>query len=169
MKRLSILKSFIDILRVLLIAAIVIGMPFCLMLLFAPHIMSREFMDVKASDIPKAEVVLITLMIGSLYFGIYALRLLSNTLGYFRDGYFFETEVVINFNKIGKAVVAGYLISSLPWMVYQTFATPVIELADPADWLIDTLSTLALGLFFLVLSEVFQAAKRMKEENDLTV
>ncbi|MHA3789641.1 DUF2975 domain-containing protein [Flavobacterium hauense] len=169
MKRLSILKSFIDILRVLLIAAIVIGMPFCFMLLFAPHIMSREFMDVKASDIPKAEVILITIMIGSLYFGIYALRLLSNTLVYFRDGYFFETEVGINFNKIGKAIVAGYLISSLPWMVYQIFVTPVIELADPSDWLIDTLSTLALGLFFLVLSEVFQAAKRMKEENDLTV
>jgi len=169
MKRLSLLKRFIDILRVLLIAGLVIGLPFCLLLLFAPQSVPMDILDVPASDIPTIEVILITTMVASLYFAIVALRLLSNTLVYFRDGYFFESEVALNFNRIGKAIIAGYLISSLPCIVYQTFTTPVIISGSFTDWLTDTLFTLALGLFFIVLSEVFLAAKRMKEENDLTV
>lgn len=169
MKRLPILKSFVDILRILLIITLIIGLPYCLILLFAPQTISIELFDVAATDIPVIEVLFITIMIASLYFPIYALRLLSRTLVYFRDGYFFETEVIFNLNKIGKVIIAGYLISSLPWITYQTFAKPVVIFGDYSDWLTDTLFALALGLFFIVLSEVFRAAKVMKEENDLTV
>jgi len=169
MKRLSLLKRFIDILRILLIAGVIIGLPFCLLLLFAPQSVSMDILDVPASDLPTIEIILITTMVASLYFAILALRLLSNTLVYFRDGYFFESEVALNFNRIGKAIIAGYMTSSLPCIVYQTFTTPVIISDSFTDWLTDTLFTLALGLFFIVLSEVFLAAKRMKEENDLTV
>jgi hypothetical protein len=62
-----------------------------------------------------------------------------------------------------------YLLPLFPGPLYRLFTTDGIKISFDAEWISYVLFTGSLALFFTVLSEVFQMAKNIKEENDLTV
>lgn len=97
---------------------------------------------------------------------IYCFYLFRRTLRYFQRVKPFHEDVIANFHKI------GYLLSTLGLVgAVLIFSTRLIFKNEfkinfgfsPYILLI------CLGLFFMVLSEVFKVAKHAKEENDLTV
>ena len=169
MKRLPILKRFVDLLNVLLTLAIAVCIPFFIVMVVKPEVLSSEIFDVKPTDIPTIEIIILIVSFSSIVFAIHALRLFSRTLIFFRNGDFFDIQVSKNFKAIGKAIIIGYIISFLPWFIYDNVTTSVIPFSDFGDLITDTLFMGALGLFFIVLSEVFLAAGAIKQENDLTV
>lgn len=169
MKGLRFLKTFTDILYTLLTIIVMILIPFLLVLVISPETITFKFMDVAATDIPAIEIALLFLAFISILIELYALSLFRKTLVHFRDRQFFDAEVITNFNRIGLAIIAGHILCYLPWYLYDSFDIPVLPISDSIDWITDTLVTLALGLFFIVLSEVFRSAKQMKQENDLTI
>lgn len=87
----------------------------------------------------------------------------------------FHIDVVEFFNKIGKYLVyftfGKILISCIP----LNYTYLIIQENDFTKHDINTYAFnlnfiwIAIGLFFIVLSEIFQKAKKLKQENDLTI
>lgn len=170
MKRLPILKTLTDILFVLSVIIMFFTIPFAFILAVMPQMIPFELFDVAPTDIPTGEVIALFVAIPGLVLYIYALYLFRNTLTLFKKNKFFDNQVIINFDRIGKAIIAGFFITTMPLYLYTMFAKTVFLLKNDESWFTgDTLFTLVLGLFFIVLSEVFRTAKAMQEENDLTV
>ena len=170
MKRLPILKTLTDILFVLSVIIIFFTVPFTLILAVMPQMIPFQLLGVAPTDIPTGEVIVLFITIPGLVLYTYALYLFRKTLTLFKDYKFFDDQVIINFDRIGKAIITGFFITTIPIYLYTMFTETVFLLKNDESWFTgDTLFTLVLGLFFIVLSEVFRSAKTMQEENDLTV
>lgn len=96
---------------------------------------------------------------------LYALFNFKKLLSNFKNLQIFETESYLLLQKIGQIIIY----SSIVHLITETIArlsenTVAIEFGfGPFLYL------LSIGLFFVVLSEVFKIGKRIKEENELTV
>ncbi len=100
-------------------------------------------------------------------FQVYALYLFDKTLDLFKKKIIFDDAVIKNFDQMGKAIVIGYFVMCAP-VLFLTLTNSPIEIN--LDFMFNgSLLILGLGFFFMVLSEVFQKAKNLKEENELTV
>lgn len=77
----------------------------------------------------------------------------------------FEDQTILLLSKIGNFIIGGSVLYLLADLLTKTSHNKVgIDIGfGPFLYL------LALGLFFKVLSEVFTIAKKMKEENELTI
>jgi hypothetical protein len=127
-------------------------------------------MNGHAVNASKAEIVIIMLALYAGYcsftYGIYLFR---KVLKLFSVRKIFDSNVVIYFEKIGKAfIVSSILWATVPFF-YKLYAESKLELGFATDGFGSALFSASLGLFFMVLSEVFLMAKNIKEENDLTV
>ena len=85
---------------------------------------------------------------------------------YFQKVKPFHLDVIQNFYKIGYLLIAVGFVGSM--------LTFVSRLVVKGEFKINLgltpyLILICLGLFFMVLSEVFKVAKHAKEENELTV
>ncbi len=86
----------------------------------------------------------------------------------------FTNKVIKNFKLMGIIYISGYIISSF---IIPFFKQDIkIEIGQNEDFLNFPLNGLIIGLFFLVLSKVFQIAKiqkeqniKLKQENELTI
>lgn len=97
---------------------------------------------------------------------IYCLYLFRKLLQLLADQKIFHSETIKRLNQIGKYVIVALLMTDIPGIINAIIIgegkfRPLFITLD--------LFILILGLFFLVLAEVFQKAKAIKEENDLTV
>ncbi|MEO8236379.1 MAG: DUF2975 domain-containing protein [Flavobacterium sp.] len=109
----------------------------------------------------------IALLISLANFGIilFALFNFRKLMSNFKNRLIFETESYLLLNKIGHLIIYSsfiYLISE----IFARFSKNMVAVEfgfGPFVYL------LALGLFFVVLSEVFKIGKRIKEENELTI
>lgn len=112
----------------------------------------------------KQLIALIYVVIGLV--SIYCLFIFRKTLRYFQQMKPFHSDVIINFYKIGYMLIGVGL--------GGTFVTFAARLLLKGEFKISLGLTphiilICLGLFFMVLSEVFKVAKQAKEENELTV
>ena len=98
--------------------------------------------------------------------GIYCIYLFRKTLRYFQQVKPFHIDVINNFNEIGRLLsvigIAGSLLFFVARLVLKNEFKIHLGLSP-------YIMLICLGLFFMVLSEVFKVAKHAKEENDLTV
>lgn len=74
--------------------------------------------------------------------------------------------MINNFNKIGILLVASGIVASVLFFVFKLFIENKFEISLGLS---PYLLLVCLGLFFMVLSEVFKIAKEAKEENQLTI
>ena len=96
---------------------------------------------------------------------IYGLYLFRKILLSFQKLKIFDLKVIKNFNKIGILILIASLLSGIP-----AFIVKLLQREASIEIGLNPLVLLfCLGLFFMVLSEVFMIAKIQKEENDLTV
>lgn len=152
---------------VLTMIAAVFGLPLILMLAVIPDQVPFTLEgDLKGKTGWESTIILLVVYVGALFF-VYALYLFRKTLDLFRKRIIFDDRVIKNFDQIGKAILIGYFII-LGMYVFLWLTHTVHEVTFNID-MNNTLLTIGLGLFFMVLSEVFQKAKSIKEENELTV
>lgn len=170
MRKLQILKALLDLFCFFSVLA------FVLMLVFIPLMF---FNDEILKDIPikingekllivdfTTKIILIfeIFAFGIFAFGIYKLRMV---LSLFQKRIIFESENIQLLNQVGICFLATSFLSGIPMIVYQMHHRNInIEFGGSFN---SFLFSASLGLFFMVLSEVFKIAKRAKEENELTI
>jgi hypothetical protein len=168
MKRLPILKAITHFAFIISTIALIFIIPAYIMLLIMPGTVPFKIDGEIAEDASPEVLILILLTIVGLIFFVYALYLFRKVLDLFSKRKFFDDAVIKNFDQIGKALIIGAAIATIPAFLYDTINGSGITL-DFSFSFDSFLFTVAMGIFFMVLSEVFLAAKNMKEENDLTV
>ena len=98
-------------------------------------------------------------------FGIYNLR---KVLVLFSNKMIFEEDTIALLNKVGKSFLFSSLIIFVPLFFYNVIERGETKIEFGGGFS-SFLFASSLGLFFMVLSEVFKVAKTLKDENDLTV
>ena len=116
-----------------------------------------------------SKVIVFINVISSLLF-LYSIYLLRKVVDLFRKREIFNDEIVRLFNLIGILIVASSLIGSFSIFMYNLIEKNHLGYFSLDFGTYDSfLISISIGLFFMVISEVFKIAKTMKEENELTV
>lgn len=104
----------------------------------------------------------------SYFLFVFAIYLLKKTVTLFIKGKIFDNKVISNLNNIGKIFVIVSLIFNTVEFAFKINTTKKAEIMINSGF--DSfLFTIAIGLFFIILSEVFKIAKNLKDENELTI
>ncbi len=168
MRKLVILKSLVDILwNVTCIPLIPITLFFAVYMFYNDELLKIfNVLDEGVIITPWSLKIVVLLAILLVLVSIYSFYLFRKTLRYFQQRKPFDNFVINTYNKIGKLLmisgVAGSILSFVFHLIFK--GTFMINIGlSPYIFLI------CLGLFFMVLSEIFKVAKEAKEENELTV
>ncbi|EAR13475.1 hypothetical protein PI23P_03237 [Polaribacter irgensii 23-P] len=167
MKKLSLLKAIVDLLWIF-------STPIILMLLglsFAIFFVDPSEFNIKINTINFNEKDLLSKVlfaISSLNYLliIAALYFFRKVLHYFTRIKIFEETVLKLFQKIGNLLMLSGFISLSISIIGEIYFKQKITLAFGLN---QHLVIICLGLFFLVLSEIFKIAISTKQENDLTI
>jgi hypothetical protein len=167
MKKLNFLKAIVDFVWIMAL----ISIPF-LVFFIGYLLVSKETFDIpiKMNGI---EITVLDLNAKlALFFAaasyiviIYSLFLFRKLLRLFQLKIIFDKTTIFYLNRIGRLFIISGLLSGIPAFFFK-LAEREIKIEIGSDSLLYLIS---LGLFFMVLSEVFKIAKTMKEENELTV
>lgn len=171
MKKLHLLKSLVDLLWFFSIIVIV-SMAIFLPILF----FSNEAIDIpvtigetKVTGMDLATKLMLLGLVTAYCFFVYGLFLFRKVLTLFSKRQIFEHKVIVLLNRIGKFFVIASLLAVSVNFIAKIYINDKIEVGIQGGFFDSFLFTASLGLFFMVLSEVFANAKSIKEENDLTI
>lgn len=104
----------------------------------------------------------------SYFLFVYAIYLFKKTINLFIKGKIFDDQVILNLNRIGKIFIIVTLITNGLEFILKVTTTQKAELMINSGF--DSfLFTISIGLFFIIMSEVFKISKKIKEENELTI
>ena len=166
MKKLNILKTIVDLSWIFLTPVILI------ILLAIPYILfvdNSNYYDIhisgfsiKSIDFP-TKILIVTEMLSYLIL-IYCVYIFGKILEYFQRHKIFDEFVLKNFNKMGVLLVVCSFIMGISSILYEIFYAENVTLTFGF-----TPFLLCMGMFFMVLSEIFKISKNMKEENELTI
>lgn len=166
MKKLNFLKAIVDFVWIMAMITI----PFILCLAGFIFFSEEPFdvpIKISGNELEvvdlKSRIVFACFMVSSLLM-IYVLFLFKKLLRLFQLKIIFDTQVVQLFNKIGFILISSALISGISDFIFS-FLKRNVSLSFELN---SNVLLFSLGLFFLILSEVFTIAKSLKEENDLT-
>lgn len=166
MKKLNFLKVIVDFVWITMLITI----PF-LLFFVGLALFSNESLDIpikingtilKVIDI-KSKVLFVLLVISASLI-IYGLFLFRKLLRLFQLKVIFNIEVVFLLKKIGFVLIFSALLGGIPNFIHEIMKNNISLNLGLNPFVL----LFSLGLFFLVLSEVFTIAKTIKEENDLT-
>ena len=169
MRKLQILKALLDLfwfVSIIGLIGLIIFLPF---LLFDGDDITVKIkgQEIISNDI-FSKIIIIASAIGGLLF-IYSIYLLRIVISYFHQRDIFNIEVIRNFNLIGKLIIFSSLISNSALFIFNMVKRNNIGLSLDIGSYDSFILSICLGLFFMVISEVFKIAKNMKEENELTI
>ena len=170
MKKLFLLKALIDLLwffSVMTTIVIVIFIPIALIEKFDKIPLEMSGKDITPFDL-NTKLLLLGLVLAYFCF-VYGLFLFRKVLALFSKKQIFDSEVIVMLNKIGIAFISASVIASLVKFASHFYDVEGIESAIEGGFFDSFLFTASLGLFFMVLSEVFSMGKNIKEENELTI
>lgn len=169
MRKLIILKSIVDFVWILGCIPIIFFLPiFYVYGFFEPDAYTILFEGNKAQIAYTSVFIQCTMLLFIVltFTSIYSFYLFRKTLRFFSKAKPFHIDVIKNFRKIGiLLVISGTLGSMLSFITSIIIKNELKLNLGLSPYLI----ILCLGLFFMVLSEVFKVAKHAKEENELTV
>ena len=101
-----------------------------------------------------------------IYVVIYCFYLFRKTLRFFQKAKPFDKMVIHNFNQIGKWLSVSGALGAIGSFVALAVLKNTIQINLGIT---PFLALVCIGLFFMVLSEIFKVAKHAKEENELTI
>lgn len=167
MRKIHILKAIIDFLWIISLPAIV----FVFALVIGVFFIDLNDFNITINSIAfNADGTLskILIAISSLNYLllIIALYFFRKTLRYFLNTKIFDTIVITSFKKIGNLLCISGIISILVSSIYRIYYEQKVSFSLGLN---ENVVIVCLGLFFLILSEVFKIAKAQKLENDLTI
>ncbi|WP_179374876.1 DUF2975 domain-containing protein [Winogradskyella wichelsiae] len=169
MRKLIILKSLIDFVWIVTCIPALLLLAFFAVYMFIEPESLNMILDTDTSNIETslmAAQLFGLVFIALAFITIYCVYLFRKTLRYFQKVKPFHMDVIVNFYKIGYLLTSVGIASSVLVFVGQLVFKSQLKInlgLSPYVMLI------CLGLFFMVLSEVFKVAKYAKEENNLTI
>ena len=170
MKKLYLLKSLLDLFWVFMIITMIASIIFVPIIIFStepfdiPVRLNGE--KVTIVDIPSKILLLFVFAAFCSFF--YSIYLLRELLTLFSKKQIFEERTILLLNRIGKCFLLTSALTEIPSLIHNLIISDVTEINFGGGF--DSfLFTASLGLFFMVLSEVFRMGKTIKEENELTV
>lgn len=167
MRKLIILKTLIDIIWIFAIPtaiSLIILIPFIIFEKFDSIPFKIQGYPIKAID--SASKVIVIVGFFSYLVLIYCIYLFRNILRYFQQQKIFDEYVLFNFKKMGYLLITSAFLIGIPTSFYTVFIKKEIAISIGYSPFI---MLLCLGLFSVILSEIFKIAKNFKEENELTV
>lgn len=167
MKKLSALRDWTKVLFVLVVLPIIFVPGFTIMYFFFPDVIPVTFSFSGSGELKWLRLLVSLLIIAAYCCFVYALYLFRKILALFSKKKFFDDDVIKYFDQIGKLMYYGLLLWAVPFNLYLIVTQNEHEL--DTRQLVSIIFIGSLGFFFTVLSEVFQKAKNIKEENDLTI
>lgn len=166
MTQLRTLKQLVQILFVLSLFAMFFTVPFILLSIVMPESIPFKIDGEMAKDISTASKIVAFIVIGGVACFLYALYIFKQNLILFEKKRVFDAGVVTNFKKMGRFIyLGGVLFVGGAILFRMTKGMVSIDL----NFILEAIFIFAMGLFFEVLAGAFQWAKKLKEENDLTV
>jgi hypothetical protein len=170
MRKLNILKTVLDLFWFFTLFAILGMLIFIPFYLFSSDVdipIKIKGQEISANTILAKIVVIVNVISGLLFF--YSIYLLRKLVGLFQKREIFSDEVVRLFNLIGKLVIASSVMSSISLFIYNAVERNHLGLSLDFGSYDSLLISISLGLFFMVISEIFKIAKNMKEDSDLMI
>lgn len=167
MRKLNILKGIIDFIWLLTITSI----PFIILFLGYIVFFTNDFdipLKVNGTEITantiSTKILLFSLSIAYVLL-VYCIYLFRKIVRLFQQRKIFDAVVIQNFNKMGYVLLVASIIGGVSNFIVQLMKGKItLEISLNSYVLM-----FSMGLFFLVLSEVFKIAKNQKEENELTI
>jgi hypothetical protein len=167
MRKLSILKAIVDLLWIFSMPVILVILGFSIAIFFIDlGALNIEMNSVNFNDNNMLTKVLFVVSSINYLLIIAALYFFRKVLNYFIRVKIFEETVIKSFQKIGNLLIISGFISLLISILGKIYFEQKITLEFGLN---QHLVIICLGLFFLILSEVFKIAKSAKQENDLTI
>ncbi|SEA14984.1 Protein of unknown function [Flavobacterium gillisiae] len=123
--------------------------------------------QITANDLPSKLIIIANIITGLLF--LFSIHLLRKVVVHFQKREIFNPDVIKYFNLIGKIIIISSLISNLTELIFDLLKQEHISLSLDFGSYDSFLISISLGLFFMVISEIFKIAKNMKEENELTI
>ena len=170
MRKLQILKTLLDLFwffSLISLVAIVIFIPFYLTG-SAGEIPVRIKGQEIANDDLFSKIVVVLNVISGLFF-VYSVFLLRKVVTHFQKRDIFNIEVIKYFNLIGKLIIVSSILTNVTLFIFNAVKRNHADLSIDFGGYDSFILSLCLGLFFMVISEVFKIAKNIKEENELTI
>jgi hypothetical protein len=167
MKKINILKTIVDLLWIfsMPVVLIIIGVSFTTFFVDLSDLnIELDTININQNDLFSKILFVISslnylLLILALYF---FRKVLTN----FVRVRVFEEVVISSFKKIGNLLTFSGFISLIISIIGKIYFEQKVSLEFGLN---QHLVLICLGLFFLVLSEIFKIAKNVKQENDLTI
>ena len=158
MRKIYILKAIVELLWIVTMPIILL-IPLMIFLIFNYDLNDLDFFkinDISLSVSTLLGKVIISILLLSYGFLIYSLYLFKKTLRYFLQLKIFDNYIIISFHKIGVLLtIWGMLTSILTFFSRLYFKQKIVFSIGLNEHIV----VLCLGLFFMILSEVFKIAK----------
>tara|TARA_R100000935_G_scaffold22829_1_gene41942 strand:+ start:30 stop:563 length:534 start_codon:yes stop_codon:yes gene_type:complete len=166
------LKTILDILLILLILGTIFFIIFISVFIWIPQesIPFRIHEDLIESLNTQAYIILGFVILSRIIF-IYTVIKFKHLVRLFFQGNFFSIAQIKIIRVIGKSIIIVAILNTLPSFIHKTFfeeSPRTVTYGQVASidsfWFI-----IAVGLFFIFLGRIFDNARILKEENELTV
>jgi len=166
MKKLNFLKGIVDFVWITTMLIIPILVFLVGMVLFSkePFDVPIEINGTTLEVVDLKSKLLFVFLVFSALLIIYALFLFRKLLRLFQLKIIFDLKIVTLLKRIGLVVILSALLGGFPNFILEIVKNNISLSLGLNPFVL----LFSLGLFFLVLSEVFTIAKKIKEENDLT-
>jgi hypothetical protein len=167
MKKINILKAIVDLLWIfsMPVVLIIIGVSFTTFFVDLSDLnIELNTININQNDL-FSKILFVVSSLNYLLL-IVALYFFRKVLTNFVRVRVFEEVVISSFKKIGNLLTFSGFISLIISIIGKIYFEQKVSLEFGLN---QHLVLICLGLFFLVLSEIFKIAKNAKQENDLTI
>ena len=170
MKPPILLKTILDILFIILVLSVSATFILFLISIFTNHSMPVEVNNRAIETLNASTYTLIFISFLFSILSIYIIYLLRKLVRSFFKLKFYTRLQISLFNLIGQLII----VTAIGKVILNFFSLLILEgkakLGIEADTSFDNLLfILAIGLFFIYMSRIFENARTIKEENELTV
>jgi hypothetical protein len=168
MKKFNILKTIVDFIWIYLCLGFSIFLVLVSILIFSNNEekdLNLEFNGITINEIGINEKIILVFLIiftAMIIYVYYQFKTLLRNIG--RRKIFIDENIKI-FKKMGNNLVISAFLYAIPIYIYQLYTKNIILSIGFNYFFV----LLVLGLFFMVLSEIFQLSKIQKVENELTI
>ncbi|MDX6745674.1 DUF2975 domain-containing protein [Polaribacter sp. PL03] len=167
MRKINILKAIVDLLWIFSMPVVLIIVGFSVAIFFVDlGELNIKINSIGLNNDTLLSKVLFVISALNYLLIIAALYFFRKVLNHFIRVKIFEVTVIRSFQKTGNLLAISGFISLIVSIISNVYYEQKISLEFGLN---QHLVIICLGLFFLVLSEVFKIAKNQKQENDLTI
>lgn len=167
MKKLNILRHIIDALWIVSMVFVPILLFYMIAIFFTDDFnIGFKINENKTETFNLLEKIILAINMAVYLWYIYALFLFKKIIREFIKTNIFGDKIIKLLNKIGVILTFGTLILIVSNFVFEIYEKGMFQIGISLS---GNIITLCLGLFFMVLSEIFTISNQLKQENDLTI